>query len=131
MRLGRLGHDPLARPAPITCGDAPKRKPEEAPAPNPKAKPAIASFASLTPEQRAKGGRNGNSKASALPHNWPKVIAAIITSTGWTAKQFSDQLNVNQSTVSNWRSGNYVPTAGKHDRAIVALYAKHVGGPLP
>lgn len=132
MRLGRLGFDPTARPAPITCCDAPKAKPEPAPVQvNSNAKPAIASFASLTPEQRARGGRNGNSKASTLPHDWPKVIAAIIASTGWTAKQFADQLGVNQSTVSNWRAGKYVPIAGKHDRAIVALYAKRVGGPLP
>lgn len=130
MRMGRLGFDPTARPAPITCCDAPKRKPEPAPVQvNPTAKPAISSFASLTPEQRARGGMNGN-KPSKLAHNWPKVVEAILAKTGWTAKQLADKLDVSQSAISTWRSKRFVPAVGK-DRAVVALYAKHVGGPLP
>jgi ribosome-binding protein aMBF1 (putative translation factor) len=128
--MGRLDFDPMARPAPIACTDAPRRRPEEAPAPNPNAKPAIASFASLTPEQRSRGGLKGNNKASTLPHNWPKVIEAILAKTGWTAKTLAEKLDVVPSTVSCWRSRKFVPIVGK-DLQVVAIYRQHVGGPLP
>lgn len=131
MRMGRLGFDPTARPAPITCCDAPKAKPEEAPVQvNPKARPTISGFASLTPEQRARGGSSGNSKASTLPHDWPKVIDAILAKTKWTAKTLAEKLDVAPSTVSCWRTRKFVPIVGK-DREIVAIYTLRVGGPLP
>lgn len=142
MRLGRLGHDPMARPAPITLGWVPR--PNLAPSekaiavpvqvvPTPQrvapAKPAMSGFASLTPAQRAKRHKGGN-KPSTMLHRWPKVVEAILAKTGWTAKKLAAEIGVSESAVSTWRSRKFVPAEGK-DRAVVALYVKHVGGPLP
>jgi len=117
MRLGRLGHDPMARPAPITLGWVPRPNL----APSEKAHPAVAT-------DRTSGG--GNGRATTIKANWPEVVRRIVQQSGLSHAEIARRCDRDPSTATKWIEGVAIPGPGPA-AVLSELWTKHVGGPLP
>lgn len=99
MRLGRLGHDPMARPAPITLGWVPRPNL----APSEKAHPAVAT-------DRTSGG--GNGRATTIKANWPEVVRRIVQQSGLSHAEIARRCDRDPSTATKWIEGVAIPGPG-------------------
>lgn len=145
MRLGRLGHDPMARPAPITLGWVPRpradadekaiqpRKAAAAPVTVVPRPVKVATVSTPAPQPKPKPApvrlRNGNTKATTIAADWREVVLRL-REAGQSHRLIGAACNCNQSMLSHIVSGRSKP-GPKLAEALVAMWAKHIGGPLP
>lgn len=122
MRLGRLGHDPMAAPPKVGFDGKPGRverqelKAEQAS--GPVLLPALAGRAPLDRPRKGRG--------SDMGLHWPQIIRGILARTGWSTNTLARKLGVSNPCVRNWYGGRFIPSK-KIDKAIVDLYRVHVG----
>lgn len=120
MRLGRLGHDPMAS-TPKLGFDGKPGKPARTDEPTVRG-PYLRPMSEHAPIKVP----SINAKASTMPHDWPVLVREILDRTHWTSSVMAGVLAVSSATVRNWTLGRCVPSK-KIDQAIVDLYRKHVG----